>query len=1484
MIEDPFTHNSARPSVKVSIEGFVSLALFDSGAKITAMSKSIFEKISHYLSEKGLALKSVDINPTYVISASSHKALVTKAFLVPFVIEGTYRSWKVYVLENLSSDIILGQDFLSFYDAKLCCRTHRITWGKPLKRVPPPEYCLVDIPRLNNRFLPLAALSPPQTYEPVVHKFEESQRKKRYREKTFLNSIRFAKRSCVAAMSEEEQSYVLSVRDHTIVPPMTSKLIKVYLSSIGSRSKPISRKTIGTIETDPILSNKNDVLCLEGLNYAVPTKDGAFTHIQLTNVSTNYAFYEPNETVAAFSPLIRGSELYDISVLKATTSSPLPVLPASKEKEEYLNQSVKIQAPTEYINAYRTLIMKFHDVFASSKDDIGHTDLVTHRIHLKDKNQAPIYRKQFPIPWAHQEFIHKKVEDMLRQGIIEESHSPYNSPVFAVRKPHSTDMRLIIDLRGINAVSHCTNFRVRCVQECVDEISKHESSIFSTLDISSAFYQISLDPQSRPLTGFTIPGKGSYMFTRLPMGLHGSPASLSRVTNFIVRDLPSIIAYLDDLIAHSKDHSTHLDLLHQLFLRLRQYGLKLQAKKTVLGASSVVYLGYRLSKSKIQPGEEKVEAIKKFPPPQSVKQIRQFCGLANYFRHMIPRFSLKSSQLTKLIQKNSNWKAGPLPPESLAAFRQLQKDLTSFPVLTFPDPRKTFHVFTDGAIGGEREPGGLGAVLCQKNEKGILHPVAYASRSLQNNEKNYSAFLIEMSAIVFAIQHWHTYLYGRFFYVHCDHKPIEKLSTVHKKTMNRLQELMLEYNFELKYNPGSNNGPADALSRNPITALGTDIDIPLAQLEDPFCDAMIKYISSGKIPLDPSLRILILRNAKNCMIHSNGTLLYNLRREKFLPKVLTVVPLSFQQPLIRAAHCSRLSGHLGVFKTVNRLYMNYWWPGMQEQVVGFIKECVTCQLSKTPPNFKREVLPSQPLPILDAFNQRVHIDTIGKMRGTKNPWLLVMTCAFSKYVVAVPISKRDAETQAQAIFEHWVCRFGAPKTIVHDGDPAYCGELFQKLCKLLGTKTIQISSYHCQSNGGVEVYNKVFQGILRSMLDSPTEPYEPWLPMVSLAYNSSVNQATNSSPFFLLYGCDPNLPQFEELEISPYNFDFPAERLAQLRHAHNLAKQQLKAAAEKNKKYYDRFAKECAFQLGERCLLHFPRTVCLQGHSKFFKPWHPVVVTRILNHTTYTVKKLGRGRAKRELMVHANRLKKFFPIEILPGYSQSSSTQGGDHTSNPPQSSPCLRGSSANTAVKSSRPLQLDTDNYHRPFAASPALVVPRNDEEGEQEDDQGFVRLPLPHLSSSGSDSSFASLDPDAPSPPRAAATGGPGQASQAAAAAEGSPSEGEASAKGTGSAEGTSSAPAAAAAGVERRTHSGPAHRPPPPPGPVAVRDSGPSSKASSTGRPGLKSQASSVLGPIAEGLYGPRRSTRSNSTAPAIPPLPKRPQEYKSTRGKK
>ena len=1520
-LEEAFTHKSARPTVPLSIAGNRFLALFDSGAKITALNESVFQEISVQLSKQGLALKSVPIPPTYVISASSHKVLVNHAYFVPFYVENEFRCWRALVLSNLSSDVILGQDFLSFYGAQLCCRTHKISWSKPLRKTPPPEFCFTSIPKTQNRFdvLAIEESSPmgvPSFSLPSLSRRKRKTRERSVRAPNLENALTQAKQRFDADTVEGNCTFALSARDQISIPPFTSIRVKADLTSIGeARFPPLKRKTIGIVESDPILSSKKDVICLEGLAHAyLSTSSIPYTYVQLSNLSAEYKYFEKCEYLAAFSPLTRGSEIYDISVLKTQASSPI-ISPQSltQEKVQYLQESVQISSPQEFRHEYEKLVLEFHDIFASSKDDIGHTGLLTHKIHLKNPHQAPVFKKQFPVPWAHQDFINKKVDDMLRQGIIEESYSPYNSPVFAVKKPHSDDLRLVVDLRHINQITHCTSFRVRCVQECVDEISQHNSSIFSTLDISQAFYQISLDKGSRPLTSFTIPGKGSFMFCKLPMGLHGSPASLSRVTNFIVRDLPSVIAYLDDLIAHSKDHVLHLDLLRQLFLRLRKYGLKLQAKKTVLGADSVVYLGYRISKNGIQPGEEKVEAIKHFPPPRTIKQIRQFCGLANYFRHMIPNFSRKSAQLTKLIQRQSGWRAGMLPDESLQAFKELQTDLSTYPVLAFPDPRKTFHVFTDGAIGSEREPGGLGAVLCQQNSQGILQPVAFASRGLQDNERNYSAFLIEMSAIVFAIQHWHTYLYGRFFFVYCDHKPIEKLSTVHKKTLSRLQELMLEYNFELKYNPGCNNGPADALSRNPLTALGTETDVPLAQAEDPFCEAMMKFLVSKILPVDPTLKAMVKRHATSCSISNDGTLLFHLERSKFPSRTVIVVPLSFQMPLIRAAHCSKFSGHLGVFKTVNRLFINYWWPGLQDQVTHFIKECETCQLSKTPPNFKREVLPSQPLPILDAFNQRVHIDTIGKMRGTRNPWLLVMTCAFSKYVVAVPIQRRDAETQAQAIFENWVCKFGSPKSIVHDGDPAYCGELFQKLCTLLGTKTIQISSYHCQSNGGVEVYNKVFQGILKSMLQNPTEPYEPWLPVVSLAYNSSVNQATNSSPFFLLYGCDPNLPQFEDINLSPYNIDFPAERFMQLKAAKECAKRQMKEAAEKNKHYYDRFAKECKFQVGERCLLHFPRTVCLQGHSKFFKPWHPVVVTRILNQTTYLVRRLGRTRAQRESMVHANRLKKFFPILIFDQNGQATppgQNSGPSSPLPPPVGNPVrartVRKDFENPGVSDSNAsFGFDTC---LPFSAPPAHGQRNDAAAAGEEDDFVHLQAPSPERGrspppspSSSSNSSFASVEEDLPTSGQAAAA-----APRAAAAPQERPPPsslpGGAPAPPSRASQATAAAPAPAAAAaapsVKATTAAAPSRsssavssgRPVTRRAPPAVPDPRPAapSAAQPRGRPGgsasLRQQAAGFLDPLAEGLYGPRRATRSNSTAPSVDSLPKRPLEYKDYKKRK
>ena len=1251
-----------RPMLTVRVGSSTVLALADSGSKVTAMSESAFLKITQELSRQGVMLKQFAVDPVNIVSASNHTMKIDRAYYAPFSIEGIDKPWRMFVLPNLSCQLILGQDFLSNYGASIDCRSHKISWSQRFRRPCAIDQCYMPSFVTPNKFQALSELSAFDCEPHPIHCKPHTPSPKRSRVRSqghavqsnpsdlLLHALNATKIPLSPNPKDTPGAAYLSPDQTIELSSLSSSLHKLMLHNRdGSHVRLSPGKRVGIVDgRGPLVTINPSVVVTNGLsNVYVDKNSRAYTYVQLTNIDLECVAIPRLDFVSSIEFLDPGTSLHEISVVDALCKSSTPSK-ITAEKEKYLREKITISSPTEFANSYMQLALEFHDIFASHSNDIGHTDLVTHHIHMKDPNQAPIYRKQFPIPWEHQQFISEKVTEMLQQGVIEESLSPYNSPIFAVKKPHGGGLRLVIDMRKINQASHCTSFRVRCVQECIDEVSKHKSQVFSTLDISSAFYHISLHKNSRPYTAFTVPGKGSFHFARLPMGLHSSPAALSRVTNHVIKDIKEAIAYLDDLIIHSRDHVQHLRLLRKLFERLRRYGLRLQPKKCELGAREVTYLGYTISADGVKAGAEKTQAIAEFPVPRTSKQIRQFCGLANYFRHMIPKFSLHSAQLTKLLTRKENWRSGNLPEESLKSFHHLRSELAKAPLLQFPDPNKVFSVYTDASLGTPKTPGGLGAVLCQHDENGYPRPVAYASRTLKDNEKSYSAFLLEMSAIVFAITHWHTYLYGRFFRVFCDHKPIEKLGLVHKRTINRLQELMLDYNFELQYNPGSQNCPADALSRNPISALGADVDIPSAQKEDNFCQEMLRYLEHKILPSDNASANFIIRHAPSCHVTENGTLVYCVRRERFRPRQVIVVPASYRIPLVQAAHASRFSGHQGVFKTLNRLLITYWWPGMQADVSNFIRECHNCQLTKNPGG-RKQTFPLQPLPIPDSFNSRIHIDTVGKMKATSSPWLLVITCAFSKYVVPIPLEKRDAETQARALFDFWISRFGCPQLIIHDGDPAYCGELFQKLCKLLGTSTVQISSYHSQANGGVEIYNKVFQNILRSVLPSPTTPYEDFLPAVSLAYNTSVNKATNTSPFFLLHGCDPRLPQFDAASISPYVEDHPSDRFKELQLARRVAQENMDKAAETNKLFYDKHAKEIYFSLGEICLLHFPRSVCTTGNPRFYKPWRPVVVTRIIARTTYEVRNLYRRDKKAFYVVHANRLKKYFPLSFEKG-------------------------------------------------------------------------------------------------------------------------------------------------------------------------------------------------------------------------------------------
>jgi hypothetical protein len=318
--------------------------------------------------------------------------------------------------------------------------------------------------------------------------------------------------------------------------------------------------------------------------------------------------------------------------------------------------------------------------------------------------------------------------------------------------------RVVQDFRALNEQSFTDKYSMKDVTECIDEIGRSKSTIFSTLDLTSGFWQMLLHPQSRPYTVFTVPGMGQFKWVTSAMGLLGCPSSFQRLVEAAVKGIQNIIVYIDDLIVHSKTHDQQLAQLEQLLTRLRAHNLKINLKKCVFGSSKVTYLGFHLSDTGIRPGFDKLKAVRGAKPPENVKKVRQFLGLCNFFRNHVKNFAAVTAPLTKLTWKDSPWKMGPLPEESLTAFRQLQTVLCSEPVLAFPRRNRPYSLITDAACGDDKQEGGLGAILAQTDDQGNPRVIAYASQKLVKHEKNYSPYLLEMQAAIWGMKHFRNYL------------------------------------------------------------------------------------------------------------------------------------------------------------------------------------------------------------------------------------------------------------------------------------------------------------------------------------------------------------------------------------------------------------------------------------------------------------------------------------------------------------------------------------------------------------------------------------------------------------------------------------------------------------------------------------------------------------------------------------------------------
>lgn len=429
---------------------------------------------------------------------------------------------------------------------------------------------------------------------------------------------------------------------------------------------------------------------------------------------------------------------------------------------------------------------------------------VEHAIELKPGASPPSVR-----PLHHQSYkdsatIQQYVQEGLEEGRLQVSQSPYGAMVLVVRKKDGTD-RVVIDYRGLNEITVKNRYPLPLMDEMFDRVNG--ARWFTKIDLRTGFHQIKIRPEDTYKTAFRT-RFGSFEYRVLPMGLCNAPGTFMELMNKTFEDMldKSVLAFLDDILVFSKTEEEHAIHVEQVLQRLRAQKLYAKLSKCELFRHRVEFLGHHIGADGLAVSPDKVAAVKDWPRPTNVQEVRSFNGFANFYRRFVRGYSLLALPLTELTRDGCTFTWGE--PQQ-RAFGALKQALTSAPVLLVPDPKLPFTLNCDACDYA------VGATLQQDQGSG-LQPVAYRSRKLTPAERNYDTREKEFLALVDACSHWRHYLHSdQPFKLLSDHDSLKYHKSMPHLTgrLARWVEKMAEFDYTIEHIAGVKNVVADALSR-----------------------------------------------------------------------------------------------------------------------------------------------------------------------------------------------------------------------------------------------------------------------------------------------------------------------------------------------------------------------------------------------------------------------------------------------------------------------------------------------------------------------------------------------------------------------------------------------------------------------------------------------------------------------------------------------
>ena len=894
-------------------------------------------------------------------------------------------------------------------------------------------------------------------------------------------------------------------------------------------------------------------------------------------------------------------------------------------------------------------------------------DIVEHQINTG--SHPPIYQHARRQPPALEAAIDAEIAAGKAAGIIQDSCSPWASPIVMVRKPNGK-WRMCIDYRRLNAITVADVYPLPPIDQMLYNMGN--SKVFSAMDLQSAYHQIVVAEQDREKTAF-IHRSGLYEYVRMPFGLRNAPATFQRFMNMMLASSEPgirrcVMAYLDDVIVFSNSIEEHAEHLSSVLAMLSRHGLKLQLSKCTFAVTRTKYLGHVLDGEGVHVDPSYVKGVTDMPLPSSVKELQSFLGLTGYYRRFINSYSEIALPLYSLLRKDVKWE---WTEQHTQAVNTLKRALTSAPVLVMPDYTKRFIVQTDASYAG------VGAVLAQTHTidgKEVERPIAFVSRSLKPAEKNYSVTHLELLGVMFAVKQFRHYILGSNFLIQTDHRALNGLmtSTDLSGRLQRWLTALQEYlPFEITYRKGKVNANADALSRLPVpqpdvVRLVADesgnvklAEIGYKQQGDPDWQHIYKFKAQGVPPAHLSGKDLI-KFERDCeqYIVTDGVLsrVYHLNGKSQLDNtVLQLCVTKSMVPSILKEMHDDLGGHLSAGKTYGKLQQRYYWKNMAKDTIDYCRSCEVCARRKDPHRRPGVPLLSPQLDHLTNYGpmQCIALDTIGPMTTSAgNCIILTIVDYYTRQGAAIPLRRQTTANLVTSVHEKWFNVHGFPKLIVCDNGPGFKSKTMQEALKLLGVQIHYVSPYHPQSNGVCERLNGTLINMLASYTNNDNQNrWTQFIQMVVFAYNTSIHSATGFTPYFLTHGREASIGSDAALSLNadvralP---DYVRDMQRDLAFAHQNILDRVQQAAGDREKLNDELKSLAEFQPGDQVYVYAPPKSADGNSRKLMSPYHgPYTVIGQTGRVTYT---LRNNHTNKKTSAHVTLMKRAIerPAHLVP--------------------------------------------------------------------------------------------------------------------------------------------------------------------------------------------------------------------------------------------